>query len=76
MDQQITRKLRIDMLKRTQDTALMEKKIEYELLDVAEALALTLFGPRAEREHIEAAYERLVANKQLGLWLDGAITVH
>ena len=76
MDQQITRKLRMDMPNRTQQTALMEKKIDYELMDQAEVLALTLFGPRAECEHIEAVYERLVANQQLGLSLASAITVH
>lgn len=68
--------MRIDQLKPMAHTARMDEDQKIELMDEAERLAIEVFGQHAEREHIEAVYERLLANHQIGLGWAGAVTVH
>lgn len=68
--------MRIDAQPAAQHTAQMEKEIDDELMEEAELLALSAFGQHAEYAHIEAVYERLLANRQLGLDWFGTVTLH
>lgn len=68
--------MRIDGQKAAQHTARMDTEIDYDVMDEAERLAIEAFGRHAEREHIEAVYERLLVLRQWGLPAAGAATVH
>lgn len=66
----------MDALPHHSDTAAMDDDARYELMDEAEELALQVFGPAAEAEHIEAVFERLALHWRWGLPADGAVTIH
>lgn len=68
--------MRIDEHAAAPHTARMDKDTREDLMDEAERLALQVFGEAAEREHIEAVFERLALHWRWGLSTASVATVH
>ena len=68
--------MRIDGLKPARHIARMEEEIDDELMDEAERLAITAFGPCAELEHIVAVYQAIVWMRSVWLPTHGVATLH
>lgn len=58
-----------------QQTAPMDD-LDYELMELAEQLALAAFGPCAELEHIVAVYQAIVWMRPVWLPTHGVATLH